>query len=93
MDYIKIPANVAKVLKLKAASKVVIYDNGGESFDRYTVIIDKDVFGMSENPNSPQGFNQYIGEIGKDIKPGKHLGKKLSKIPKEIQKAIKKRQN
>ena len=93
MDYIKIPANVAKVLKLESASKVVVYDNGGESFDRFTVIIDKDTFGMSENPNSSQGFNQYIGELDRDIKPGKHLGKKLSKIPKEIQKAIKKRQN
>ena len=40
---------------------VRVFDNGGISFDRYTVLIDGDAFGMSHNPNSPQGFNQYIG--------------------------------
>lgn len=32
----------------------------GRSFDRYTVQIDADFWGMPENPNSPQGFFQYI---------------------------------
>lgn len=42
---------------------IEIYDNGGETFDRYTVIIDGDVYGMSANPQSPQGFNQYSGTL------------------------------
>ena len=73
---------------------VVIYDNNGETFDRYTVIIDnKDVFGMSENPGSAQGFNQWAGNVGKDIRIGSHLGKtiKITSVPKEVQKAIKDR--
>ena len=41
--------------------KLTVYDNDGITFDRYTVVIPRgDVFGMSENPSSPQGFNQYI---------------------------------
>ena len=42
--------------------RVRVYDNGGESFDRYTVIIGTAVYGMSSNPTSPQGFNQYCSE-------------------------------
>jgi len=43
--------------------KVAVYDNKGKTFDRYTVIIGNDVFGMSDNPNHPQGFNQFCGEL------------------------------
>lgn len=47
--------------------KVRVYDNGGKTFDRYTVIIKRyekgtavyDVYSMSENPDWIQGFNQY----------------------------------
>jgi hypothetical protein len=42
---------------------VKIYDNGGETFDRYTVVIDGVVYGMSENATAPNGFNQYAGTI------------------------------
>jgi len=38
--------------------KVEIYDNGGKTCDRYTVIIDDDVFAMSMYPN--RGVNMYI---------------------------------
>ena len=74
-------------------AKVTIYDNGGETMDRYTVIIGDDVFGMSENPTSAQGFNQWAGNVGKDIRIGSHLGKtvKMTSVPKEVQKAIKDR--
>lgn len=74
-------------------AKVIIYDNGGETMDRYTVIIGDDVFGMSENPTSAQGFNQWAGNVGKDIRIGPHLGKavKMPSVPKEVQKAIKDR--
>ena len=74
-------------------AKVTVYDNGGESMDRYTVVIGDDVFGMSENPGSPQGFNQWAGNVGKDIRLGSHLGKvvKVTSLPKPVQKAIKDR--
>jgi len=73
--------------------KVVVYDNGGKTADRYTVIIGDDVYGMSDNPDSPQGFNQYSGTVGVDVKIGKHLGKKLSSIPDSIKKAVKERES
>lgn len=44
--------------------EVRIYDNGGETFDRYTVIIDRDIYGMSDSAMAPNGFNQYCGTIG-----------------------------
>jgi len=73
---------------LEEASKVVVYDNGDETMDRYTVIIGNDVYTMSSNPDSPQGVNQYAGTVGSDVKVGKHLGKKLSSIPGSIKKAV-----
>lgn len=43
---------------------IVVWDNGGETMDRYTVLLDKQyVFGMSGSPSHPQGFNQYAGDI------------------------------
>ena len=42
-----------------------IWDNGGKSFDRYTVRIRNDYYGMSSNPSHPQGFCQYIGPYPK----------------------------
>jgi antirestriction protein len=66
-------------------SKVVVYDNGGESFDRYTVFTpDGAVYGMSENA---EGFNQYVGD-STEIKKGSHLGKKLKSVPEGIKKAV-----
>jgi hypothetical protein len=52
---------------------LAIYDNGGKTFDRYTVFYKpteplKDIYapigyrGMSEHPSDPQGFGQY-GEM------------------------------
>lgn len=65
--------------------QVKVYDNGGESFDRYTVYTpDGSVFGMSE---FGIGFNQYIGEWY-EIPEGDHLGKKLDSIPESIREAV-----
>jgi len=42
------------------------YDTGPDStVDRYTVIVDGEAYGMSEDALSPAGFNQYIGNAGK----------------------------
>lgn len=45
--------------------RIRIFDNGGETFDRYTLIDTKngEVFGASSNPFSPLGFGQYCGNI------------------------------
>jgi len=57
---------------------IQVYDNGGETFDRYTVIIDNDVFGMSENPLSASGFNQWCGDAYQLQTPHDYLGKDVT---------------
>jgi hypothetical protein len=52
---------------------IKVFDNGGKTFDRFTVVIfDKpkssdaghvNVFGMSCNADAPNGFNQYCGTL------------------------------
>jgi len=44
-------------------SEITVYDNGGKTIDRYTVVIAQHVWTMSEHPRSPQGFCQYAGEV------------------------------
>ena len=47
--------------------RVRVYDNRGESVDRYEVQISRiekgarvwDIYNMSDNPLAPDGFNQY----------------------------------
>ena len=73
-----------------------IFDNEGRSIDRYTVFIDGGVFGMSHNPNSPQGFNQFcctVSEVGNE-KRYTRLGKEITieDVPEEVQIAIKERE-
>lgn len=76
-----------------------IYDNGGETFDRYTVYFKgrgtlnwytKDppmryCLAMSSNPFHPQGFGQHS-----EGKPGKHNGKKIKfeDLPEDCQKLV-----
>jgi hypothetical protein len=55
-----------------------VFDNGGKTFDRYTVVIyeeeDRDgidvayagVFGMSLTCDQPNGFNQYCGSVAEN---------------------------
>ena len=74
----------------KTVQNVTVYDNGGNSFDRYTVIIDGDVYDMSHNPMSPQGVNQYVGrEADIDCDIGQLLSN--SEIPDEVYAAIEER--
>ena len=76
-----------------------IYDNGGKTFDRYTVVFDSsridyrckeykliyDCLCLSDNPEHPTGVSMW-GECT----IGKHLGKKitLKSLPKHIQEHI-----
>ena len=42
----------------------MIFDNGGETLDRYTLVFDGHCWGMSEKPFHPHGYGQYVGELG-----------------------------
>ena len=73
-----------------------IYDNGGKTFDRYTIALVyyhgnkmmHHCLGLSDNPNSPSGFSQWD-----DCVPGSHLGKEIpwSKLPAEVRQHAKRR--
>ena len=53
--------------------KIKVLDNQ-RTFDRYTIILDDDVYIMSENPMSPDGINMYVGKEGEVyIEPSKEL--------------------
>ena len=69
-----------------------IRDNGGITFDRYTVVYDQIerpgfycALGMSQNPIDPLGFGQHC-----IAQPGPHLGKILSfeDLPRDCQSAV-----
>jgi hypothetical protein len=66
-----------------------IWDNGGKSIDRYTIVYkDGDMLGLSEKPEHPQGFSQFTS--GDE---GPHLGKKIKweNLPEHLKKHIIKR--
>ena len=78
-----------------------VYDNGGKTIDRYTVLIPNinintgviylEMLGLSDNPNHPLGFNQFCGEwMGGSTR---NLGKKIDwkNLPDEVRKAIQSR--
>jgi hypothetical protein len=78
---------------------IACYDNQGETFDRYTIVLNtwfnnaktmKDCLALSNNPTHPQGFSQFSG-----CQMGKHLGKKIkfSDLPDHIQNHINYRLN
>lgn len=75
----------SNMTKQEILTNTVVYDNGGDTMDRYTVFTpDGSVFGMSE---TAQGFNLYIGDDS-EIEKGSHLGKRLKFVPKEIEWAV-----
>ena len=46
-------------------NKFICLDNGGETFDRYTIIERKtgDIIGSSDIPFNPLGFGQFCGNV------------------------------
>jgi hypothetical protein len=75
---------------MKTGQKTIMYDNGGQTLDRYTIYTpDGNVYGMSE---TGAGFNQWLGEAH-EIPKGKHLGKRLKVVPEGIKQAIQNRIN
>ncbi len=68
-----------------------IYDNQGKSFDRYTVVIEGEVYTMSESALSPGGINMYCGRaeaFGGDW--GEPV--RFRDLPREVQEAIRQRE-
>lgn len=74
-----------------------VWDNGGKSFDRYTVILRRAwvtspglsaAIGLSDNPDKPDGFSQCC-----DVVEGPHLGKPIAwkDLSENIQKHVVKR--
>ena len=65
------------------SKKLIVYDNGGETIDRFTVVCpDGSVFGMSENSTSPSGFNQFLGNMKENgYKSIGNAGNKIEEIP------------
>ena len=75
--------------------KIYIFDNGGETIDRYTIIFpDYEMWGADENPYFPLGFGQYCGKFtcGRvNLRANtKHLGKpiKLEELSEKTQKFV-----
>jgi hypothetical protein len=55
-------------------NSILVYDNGGESFDRYTIVTpDNSVYGASDNPFHPQGFGQFVGDVPELVDKHSHL--------------------
>jgi hypothetical protein len=76
-----------------------VYDNGGKTFDRYSIYTDQAersrdgkrfyaVLGCSDNPTHPQGFSQWSSGM-----LGSHNGKKISfsDLPKNVQDHVRRR--
>jgi len=67
----------------------VFDDKKGKTFDEYTIIIGTAIYGMSCNARSPQGFNQYEGELS-EFGNLDQLGKEIPLLdaPLEVRLAI-----
>lgn len=83
--------------------KIKCFDNGGVTFDRYTVVYKSEKFresrgssrtyypyiGMSEDPFHPQGFGQH-GELRTIPREGTSLGKRIEfkDLPEPCRRAV-----
>ena len=73
-----------------------VYDNGGKTIDRYTLVMPScevgmvDMWGFNETPYHPQGFGQYAGSYA-PMRSYKHLGKLIAieSLPSQAQQFVK----
>lgn len=79
-------------------SSVQVFDNGGETLDRYTVLVHNadgsiDVYGMSQNPYDSYGFNQYnfTADSIDQINLGNDVEVPLDQVPEAVRRAIQER--
>jgi len=70
-----------------------IFDNGGKTWDRYTLLTEAwhfgkgcDAFAFSSNCDTPQGFNQYIGDVYQEADLGKEVS--FGDLPENVQQCI-----
>lgn len=82
--------------------RVRCYDNGGKTFDRYTIVFLKPwshrgrriypYLAASDHPFHPQGFGQHGESVDRPIDEpnGKHLGTRVSRLqlPPDVQRFI-----
>jgi hypothetical protein len=85
--------------EIKTPRYIRCYDNGGKSFDQYTVVFTKKAIGrqfmylgMSEHPTWANGFGQHGWSNDRpiDFPYGGHLGKhiKFTELPIDCQKLV-----
>ena len=77
---------------------LAIYDDGGKTIDRYTIVYDESekdsgfysMVGSSGNPFHPQGFFQHTDGIFQKGAKNSHLGKEIKwkDLPTPVQRAI-----
>lgn len=78
---------------------LAVYDNGGETFDRYTALYGEHLWdaryphmlqarGMSAHPNHPQGFGQWC-ELPRSL-PRTRLGRpvRFLDLPEDVRRCI-----
>jgi len=72
--------------------EVQVFDNGGATNDKYTIVIDGSVFAINTVPFHPTyGFSQYCGEVSQGYVWNEKWGTELhdiSELPEETVKAI-----
>ena len=70
-------------------STVKAWDNGGLTMDRYAILIEEDLWFMSDYPGYPNGVRMYGGRCS-DKYAGVHLGKptSLNDLPTAVLKQI-----
>jgi len=72
-----------------------VYDNGGKTIDRYTLVTPNgevglvDMWGFNNAPYHPQGFGQYCGDYP-TMRSYSHLGKLVSidTLPDQAQRFV-----
>ena len=73
-------------------AKIEIFDNGGKTTDRYTVIIRGkfgcNVFLMSSDANTPNGVNVYAGDYDMLGDMSKQIKIEFDSLPSGTRKAI-----
>ena len=70
---------------------VIVFNNNGKTFDRYTILNKKngDVYGASDNPFHPQGFGQFSGNVADRMNITFGYGWRKGHTPKGIKRIVK----
>jgi hypothetical protein len=70
---------------------IIVFDNGGKTFDRYTILNKKtgDINGSSNSPFHPQGFGQHCGNASDRLNITFGYNWRRGHTEKGIQKLIK----